>query len=357
MFAPTRYIVWAIEHYGRVAYDLAASGIPLVNADDFGATPDLFDPKGYEALRGSIAKYNDLPEAEVVAALGTTQALFLAYGSVLVPGDDVLVEHPGYEPLTRTAEGLGATVRTFERRREDGYRVDPDRVAAAMTPRTRLVVVTDHHNPTGVRVGTEAILEIARIAEAQGAYVLVDEVYAPFEALPDDGVFRHSARKLAPNILAIGSLTKCYGLGMFRVGWLLGPAGVVARAADAQVAASGHLPLAHACLGAAAFAAVPRLAARAKRLTDGKRAMAEAWVAKHPQLRWSAPASGLFGFVTVDGAGDLRPTIEACLDKNGVLVGPGTFFGAPDGFRLSWATCEPTRFAEGLARLGPIIGG
>ena len=103
-------------------------------------------------------------------------------------------------------------VRTYERRADEGFRVDPERVAAAVTPRTRLIVVTNLHNPSGVRTPDATLLELAKIAEARGAYLLVDEVYAPFDDLPEDGVFRTSARKLGPNVLAVSSLTKCYGL-------------------------------------------------------------------------------------------------------------------------------------------------
>src|SRR6185312_216889 len=105
--------------------------------------PGLDDPSAYPAFRRSIAHYNDVPVADVVPALGTSGAVFLAYAAMLSPGDEVLVEHPGYEPLTRAAEGLGAIVRTFERRAEDGFRVEPDLVAAAVTSRTRVIVVTN----------------------------------------------------------------------------------------------------------------------------------------------------------------------------------------------------------------------
>ena len=162
---------------------------------------------------------------------------------MLSPGDEVLVEHPGYEPLTRAAEGLGAVVRTFERRAEEGFRVVPERVAAAVTPRTRVIVVTNLHNPSGVRTPDATLRELAQIAEARGAYLLVDEVYAPFDELPEDGVFRTSARKLAPNVVAVSSLTKCYGLGMHRIGWVLGPSEIVERAEAAMIATCGHLPL------------------------------------------------------------------------------------------------------------------
>lgn len=356
MFGRTRYIAWATQFYGKVPYDLATSGVPYATWAELGLpTPDVDDPAAFAALRGAIARYNDVSPAEVVPALGTSQAIFLAYAALLSPGDELLVEAPGYEPLTRAAEGLGATVRAFDRRADEGYRVVPERVAAAIGPRTRAIVVTSLHNPTGVRVDDDAVRELAAIAAARGAYVLVDEVYAPFDDLPEDGVFRGSARKLAPNVVAVSSLTKCYGLGMYRVGWVLGPEEVVERAEAAAVATFGHAPLAHASYGSAVLGAVGPLAARAKALLAGKRALAERWVASLPNARWSAPQGGLFGLVTLPGRGDLLASIEARAREAGVLVGAGTFFGAPESFRLSWATCDAARFSEGLRLLEPLV--
>lgn len=355
MFSQPRYLAWAIKHYPSAQYDLASSGIPAVTWSELGLkAPDTDDRGAYEAFTRAIAKYNDVTPAEVTPALGTSHALFLAYAAILSPGDELLVEEPGYEPLTRAAEGLGATVRTFERRAEDGFRVVPARVAAAIGPRTRGIVVTTLHNPTGVGVDDQTLRELAAIADARGAYLIVDEVYAPLEDLPESGVFTRSARKLAHNVIAVASLTKCYGLGLHRVGWVLGPEEVAQRALAASASTFGHLPLSHASYGAAAFGAIGPLAKRAKALLAGKQAVAEAWVSSLRNAQWSSPIAGLFGLVTLPGRGDLLPRIEARLRETGVLVCAGTFFGLPESFRLSWATCDRERFAAGLRLLEPL---
>jgi aspartate/methionine/tyrosine aminotransferase len=325
-----------------------------VSWSEVGATappPQIDDLSAYRELRAAIARYNDVAFDEVTPALGTSHAIFLAYAAMLSPGDDILVETPGYEPLTRAAEGLGATVCTFRRELTEGFRLVPERVAAAMTPRTRAIVVSSLHNPTGVRADTAALRELASIAEARSAYLLVDEVYAPFDDLPEDGVFRRSARKLAPNVITVASLTKCYGLGMYRIGWLLGPEAIVAAAEAASIATVGHLPLAHASYGVTAFGAIGSLARRATARMAGKRLIAERWASSLRDAHWSAPAEGLFGLVTLHGRGDLRERIEASAREAGVLVGAGSFFGAPESFRLSWANGDTPTFEEGLARL------
>ncbi len=354
-YAPTRYLAWARQFFGKVAYDLATSGAPLVSKEELGAPPDLDDPAGIERLPASIAKYNDVPRAEVTPALGTAHALWLAYASLVSPGDDVLVEDPGYEPLTRAAEGVGARVVRFERKADANWAIDPDRVAHAMTLRTRVVAITNHHNPTGVRTSDARLAEIAAVCRSRGAYLLVDEVYAPFDALTDAGVFRGSARKLAPNIVCAGSLTKCYGLGPHRIGWLLGPADVTARAEDVLTATLGNLPVSHANLGAHALANVDALATRTRATVAGRRERVAAWMATRPDLTWSAPSEGLFGLATSSRAGDLLPILEDAARHHGVLVSAGSFFGVPNGFRLSWASLGGAELDEALLRLGRVL--
>lgn len=352
MFAPTRYIAWTKKFYEKVFFDLATSGTPRVKVAELGMRDvDLDDPSAYARLVQTVAHYNDVSPAEVVPALGTSNAIFLAYAATLSPGDEVLVEHPGYEPLIRGAENLGAVVRTFERRSSENFRVVPERVAAAVTPRTRVIAVTNLQNPTGVRTDDATLRELATIAEARGAYLLVDEVYAPFDALALDGVFRTSARKIADNVIAVGSLTKAYGLGMQRIGWMLGPEAVVESANAAVVSSCGHVPLAHANLACAAFPHVGALSKRSLALLGKKRHLADEWVRAIPGAEWSAPAEGLYGFVTLPGRGELLPHVEAAASNDGVLVAAGTFFGVPNGFRLSWASLDADAFATGLAKL------
>jgi aspartate/methionine/tyrosine aminotransferase len=356
MFAPTRYLDWARRFYGQVRFDLATSGIPPVPAAELGAFDALAldDVTAWPRLREAIARYNDVPAEEAIAALGTTHALWLAYASLTSPGDEVLVEAPGYEPIARIAEGVGARVVTFERPAAEGFALDPDRIARAMTPRTRVVAVSNLHNPSGVRAGADALQAAARVAASHGATLLVDEVYAPFDALVDDrGVFRGSARHLAPNVVVVSSLTKCYGLGLQRVGWLLGPADVVARAGDATTATCGMLPLVHAHLALHAFERIGSLADRTRSMLAGKRARVGRWL-EAEGLSWSAPAEGLFGLVRVPGAGDLTAVIERAAQEREVLVAAGSFFGVPDGFRLAWSASDAV-LDEGLVRLAEAL--
>lgn len=360
MFAPTRYHDWARRYYGKVRFDLATSGMPAVPLTDLGVpTAHRFDdPSGWQRLREAIAAYNGVQPDESIATLGTSHGLWLGYASLTVPGDDVLVEDPAYEPLVRIAEGCGARVVRFAREARDGFALDPDRIARALTPRTRVVAVTNLHNPSGVRTPDDVLGAVARMLEPRGVHLLVDEVYAPFDALVDArGVFTGSARNVASNVIAVSSLTKCYGLAAERIGWLLGPREVVARAEDAMRACCGMLPLSHAHVALEAFARIGFLADRARATLSGKRARVQAWVESHASrgLVWSAPTAGLFALVTLADTGDLTPTIEAAARDHEVLVAAGAFFGVPNGFRVAWSAPGDV-LEEGLGRLEAALG-
>lgn len=341
-----------MQHYGNVPYDLASSGIPNLDfATDIGEAPNVEDTSAVQKLREAIAKHNDVPLTDVLAAQGTSHSIFLAYAAIASVGDQILVEDPGYEPLTLTAEGLGIQVRTYPRPAPT-FQVDPSEVAARVTPKTRAIVVTNLHNPTGVRTSNEVLRELARIAEARGAYLIVDEVYAEFDEL--GAVFTDSARKLAPNVIAISSLTKCYGAGNYRLGWVLGPPDVIASGRNAVIGTCGHYPLSYGAYGAAVFSKLDHLGKRALTIAAGKRALAEKWVASIPNALWSTPKEGLYGLVTLAAQPNLRERIEQHAKTAGVLVGAGSFFNAPNSFRLSWATTDTKRFAEALELLRPL---
>ncbi len=352
MFEPVRYLEWARRLYGKVRFDLASSGVPAVALPEWTVPPSPADD--WESLRAAIAAYNDVPESEVIAALGTTHALWLACAALTSPGDEVLIEDPAYEPLVRIAEGAGASVTRFARTADDGFGVDPQRIARAMTPKTRLIILTNLYNPAGTRCEDDVLRAAARVAEARGSVLLVDEVYSPFDALVDArGVFSGSARHLAPNIVAVSSLTKCYGLGAERIGWLLGPPPVMARAHTALTASLGVLPLGHARLGRAAFASIQGLAERARAVVSNKRERVAGWALEHG-FGWSAPREGLFGLITLPDRGDLTSIIEAGVCSHEVLVAAGAFFGVPNGFRIAWS--EPAdKLEEGLGRLAEVL--
>ena len=136
---------------------------------------------------------------------------------IIEPGDEVLIEHPAYGPILDIAQYLQANVKRFRRVEENGWAIDPEEVRRCITPKTRLIVITNLHNPTSVLTPDSVLREIGDIARSVGAFVLVDEVY--LDAVYDDTP--RTSFHLGPNFVVTSSLTKVYGVSGLRCGWIL----------------------------------------------------------------------------------------------------------------------------------------
>lgn len=216
------YMQWAKTRQGA-RYNLATSGLityPLsalpVKLEDL-APLARGGSYGHPPLQEALASHCGVSVENVVAADGTSMANYLALAAILEPGDEVLVEHPTYELLLAALGNLQAEIRRFPRLPENGFALDPAGIERAVTPSTRLIVITNLHNPSSAFAGEAGLRAIGEIARRVNARVLVDEVYldAAFEIAP------RSAFHLGPEFVATNSLTKVYGLSGLRCGWVL----------------------------------------------------------------------------------------------------------------------------------------
>src|SRR6266480_593562 len=172
---------------------------------------------GYAPLQKAIAARHGVDPECVVEAAGTSMANHLAMAAVIESGDEVLIEHPAYGPILDVARYLGAKVKRFGREEQNGWAVDSTEITRSVTPDTRLIVITNLHNPTSVLTPDLVLREIGDIARNVGALVLVDEVYL-------DAVYENTPRTsfhLGPEFIVTSSLTKVYGVSGLRCGWIL----------------------------------------------------------------------------------------------------------------------------------------
>lgn len=348
------YLEWALTRYGQIEFDLGQSGIFPQPVDVLGPPHDTFagatDPTIIRKLRSKIAARFDVPLDQVMSVEGTTHGLWCVYAALLAPGDDIVVESPVYEPLVRIAEGLGARVVPFVR--DPGIHVE--RVRAAITPRTKLVVLSNLHNPSGAFADDDTIRAVARaIAPIP---LLVDEVYR--DLVEPDGKRAVTAFHLEPNIITASSLTKVYGLGWLRAGWVLARPPIANAVHNAVLHSVGAISWALASASLRAFEVIEELHARSRlpRAHDAAGASKlAAWVAARPYLSWRPERGSIFGFVTDTRGHDTRPWIERAIDEERVIVVPGAFFAAPSGFRIRYGALDHAILDEGLARLGRVL--
>jgi aspartate/methionine/tyrosine aminotransferase len=340
----------------HASFNLASSGVAdCVLSDLCVNTEDLElhgnNAYGYAPLAERIAGRFGIDSAHVVTAAGCSFANHLAMAAIVAPGDDVLIEDPTYELLVSTLGYLQARVHRFERRLDENWAIDTDAVGARLTPRTRLVVLTNLHNPSSALADDSVIQMVARQAAKIGAFVLVDEVYR--ELMFRDGV-AHTVFHPESNIIVTSSLTKAYGLSGLRCGWILAPAQLAQRMRQMNDLYGVLPPHVSERLSVMAFDKLPNLRARASALIDQNRTAYHDILGNSPHLDQPVFDHGTTAFPRLN-AGDGDTLFDRLTSEFETSVVPGRFFGRPDHIRIGLGG-NPATTREGLQRLGMCLG-
>ncbi len=347
------YIHWA-KTASSARFNLASSGVealPLADLPVRWGEMALSAPGGYgfPPLQERLAKKCGVPAECVVAATGTSMANHLAMASVVEAGDEVLIEQPTYDPLLAAAEYFGAAIRRFPRSFENQFAIDAREVERAITPRTRLIVLTNLHNPSGARVPDATLQEVGEIARTRGARVLVDEVYL-------DMLFDNSARSavhLGEHFMVTSSLTKAYGLSGLRCGWILAAPPLAERMWRLKDLFEGIPAHIAERLSVIALDRLPQIAAHAKVLLDLNLLLLDRFFDSHPDLQVVRPAAGTIAFPRL-----LRGSADGfcCLlrEKYETSVVPGRFFEMPNHFRIGIGG-DTEILAAGLERISAAL--
>jgi aspartate/methionine/tyrosine aminotransferase len=347
------YMEWA-KTRPRPVIDLAGSNLLPCTLADLPGAREAVDiagesPEGYPPLREAIAGRYGVTADQVATAGGCSGANFLACAALIEAGDDVLVESPLYDPLPAAARMLGARVTTFPRRFEGGYDVDPDAIASALTPRTRLVILSNPYNPGGTLASEASLAAVARLGEKQGFHLLVDEVYL-------DTIHEHRpsiAARLSPACISTNSLTKAYGLASLRCGWAIAAADVAVRIRRARDIVDGWSPIPADRLSVVAFDHLDALAARAREIVEANRDQVTRFLSSRAELEFVPPRSTL-AFPRLRGRTDAEPFVDRLFRVTGTAVAPGRFFGAPAHFRIAFGGA-PEAVGKGLAAIGRCL--
>jgi aspartate/methionine/tyrosine aminotransferase len=350
----SEYLRWA-KTRPPARYDLTSSGVPYLPLRELPVTLDDLEISGTGAygwapLQAAIAARYRVREENVAAAVGTSMANFLALAAVVRPGDQVLVEHPTYEPLIAAARWLGAEVRTFARRAEDGFRLDPAEVERRMTEGTRAVVLTNLHNPSSALADDDALRQVGAVAERFGARVIVDEVY--LDALWEDPP--RTCFHLGETFISTNSLTKVYGLNGLRCGWILAAPEIAERAWRLTELFNNIGVHAAERLSLIAFQNLDAIARRSRTLLDVNAAALNGFYAAHGEHFDVHPhRHGTVSFPRLRTA-DVDALCDLLTDRYETAVVPGRFFGMPDHLRIGLGV-DPATFRAGLDRLGRAL--
>lgn len=348
------YMTWAKTRQ-RAKYNLAASGIRNLPIEALGVHLSQLEITGesgdaYLPLSRAIAERYGVPEESIVTTLGTSMANHLAMAALVSPGDEVLIEHPTYELLLSTARYLGASVRRFRRSFGSGFAVDTDRLASAITKRTRLIILTNLHNPSGALLEAEELRAIGSLARRVNAHVLVDEVYL-------DGAFEDAPRTsllLGREFLVTSSLTKVYGLSGLRSGWILAPKAIARRIWRLKDLFYGSSPHPTERLSVLAFSRLQEIGRESRELIGRNRRITDEFFMRHSELRVIPKSFGTVLFPKLQD-GSVKELCEVLREHYQTTVVPGRYFGMPRHFRIGIG-CESATLREGLRRLDLALG-
>ena len=321
--------------------------------------PAAGEPELREAIAAKITAENLVPTRadQVLVTNGGKQALFNLFQVLLGPGDELLLPAPYWLSYPDMAQLAGASVRLIPSSAAEGFRLDPERLEAAITPASKLLVLNSPGNPTGMVLSRPELEAIATVLRRHPQVAVVcDEIY---EFLLAPGHQHHSFAAVAPDladrVFTVNGFAKGWAMTGWRIGWLAGPAAVVKAAIALQSQTTSNV-CSFAQYGALAAVSGPRDCVQAmaeqfnlrrRLLSDGLRAI--------PGLELLPPEGAFYAFPDISSTGlDSMTICNRLLDEQGLAVVPGVAFGDDRCIRLSCAAGEAT-IADGLARLQRFI--
>src|SRR5438067_2519495 len=346
------YMHWS-KTQSRARFNLATSGVapfPFrelpIDLKELEINGD--NSYGHAPLQQAIAAHHGVDPDCVVESAGTSMANHLAMAAIIEPGNEVLIEHPAYGPILDIAHYLEANVKRFRRPEENGWAIDPEEVRRCVTAKTRLIVITNLHNPTSVLTPESVLREIGDIGRTIGALVLVDEVYL-------DAVYENTPRTsfhLGPEFVVTSSLTKVYGVSGLRCGWILAQPDLAWKMRCLNDVYSATPVCPGELLSVIAFRNLNLLRDRARRVVEADRKLLrdflkQQWAVSAVETKW-----GTTSFVRLSHSRGSKTDafLERLLSEFDTSAVPGRFFEMPDHFRIGMGV-NTEMFAEGLNRI------
>lgn len=353
------YMLWA-KTRKPAEIDLAGSNLLACTLEDLPGAAGALElaannDNGFAPLVEAIATHKQVPTDRIMTGGGCSGVNFLAIAALVGPGDEVLVEQPGYDPLVGACQLMGAKVTRFARPFERAFRIDLDALQSAITPATRMIIVSSPHNPSGVSLDAHTLRRLVDIADRAGAHLLVDEVYLDAVNLAaGEEALNPSASQLEGPVVVTASLTKSFGLAGLRCGWAVAPPALVTRMHRVRdlVDVIGSAPAER--LSAYAFSQMPALKARTRALLTANLALARTFVKTHPQLSLAEKPRANVMFPRLAGVTDTTAFVTDVAARYDVAIAAGHYFDSPEHFRVSLAG-RTDRLDEGLSRLSQAL--
>lgn len=287
------------------------------------------ESRGLPALRGEIAALYPGLGVEHVIEIVPEEGILLAIQTLVQPGDTVVVCMPAYQSLHEIARAAGCKIREWWPEEKNGWRFDPASLAE-IAEGARLIVLNFPHNPTGWLPSAEEFEQIIEIAESTGAWIFSDEIYRFLEHDPKTTL--PSAVEHYPRAIALGGLSKAFGLPGLRMGWLASQdTSMLDRIIEAKdyTTICGSAP--SEILALIALRSREKILARNRAIVCRNLDMFDIWLKENPAVfRWTRPRAGSVGFAETLSADSSARFCEQLLRETGIAIAPSGLFGGDD---------------------------
>ena len=350
-----------------VDYDMSESGVrPLTLRElvemGFDLEAFLDVPLGYSQSNGTIelreriaTHYPGATVDHIEVTNGTSEANYLVALSQLRPGDDVAMEVPNYMQMPGVARSLGASVRTFRLRQDTGWEPDWEEFERAVTPRTRLLYLSNPNNPTGAVLSDEAMRRMVARCDETGTWLLADEVYLGAEI---DRPRTKSFWGMSERVIVTSGLSKAYGIPGVRVGWLVGPPQLAAECwSQHDYITIGPNKMSDRIARIAVEASNrERCYARTRDILRHNLPIAREWIAGFDGLlSWREPQAGAIALLKYSGSALSLDLATRVREEQNTLIVPGSHVGL-EGYIRIWLGGREDYLREGLRRIGEVVG-
>lgn len=353
----------------QVEFNLSESGVHPLKlgelVDDRAAREQLLaEPLRYTQSNGTIplraaiaALYPGATPDHVQVTNGGSEANYITTWNLVEPGDEVVLMVPNYMQTWGLARAFGGTVTTWPLAMTGSparWTVDGDALERLVSSRTKLIIICNPNNPTGARIEASDLDRIAAAASRHGSWVLSDEIYRGAEL---DGRETASMWGRYDRAIVTSGLSKAYGLPGLRIGWIVGPAPLVASLwsyHDYTTISPGALSDA-----LARRALEPRrraqLLARTRLILNANFPIIAEWLDSHGGLfSYAAPAAGAIVYVQYRHRINSTELVNQLREQKSVLIVPGDHFGMDGYLRIGFGD-ETTYLREGLNRLHDLL--
>ena len=347
-----------------VEYNLSESGVHPMTVRELVEDTEIVEKllnteinypqaNGIVELRERIAVlYPGSTPDNILVTVGAAEANFISLQTLLEPGDEMSIMLPNYMQIWGIAKNMGLQVNSFYLQEEKGWTLD---LGNGVSEKTKLIAVCNPNNPTGYILTEKEMDAIVGAAERVGAWILADEVYAGGERITDTMTPSFWGRY--DKVLAIGSMSKAYGLPGLRIGWIVGPADTVDDiwARHEYVTISTTMLSNHLTTYALSPEALPRVRQRARDYIRRGYPILDDWMKDHGEtFSVVPPQAAAIAFVRYHLDINSTDFVDRLMKEKSVLIVPGDHFGIDHHLRISFGL--PSEYLRtGLDRIHELI--